>query len=93
MTQPYVKEALADAGNRDRPRVRLIGRLAPGAGPQAAEAAMRSVDAEVRREFPRDSAPAGALKVAVAGGATMPAAREVATRSPRCCFPLPASCC
>lgn len=79
LTQPYVREALANAGDRERPRVRLIDRLAPGAGPRAVQAAMRSVDADVRREFPRDAATAGALTVAVAAGATMPAAREVAT--------------
>ena len=78
LAQSYVKEMLANAGARDRPRVRLLGRLAPGVAPRAVEAAMRSVDAAVRREFPRENAPSGALTVEIAAGATMPGVRHVA---------------
>ncbi len=79
LAQAYVRELLTNAGDRNRPRVQLIGRLASGMAPRAAEAELRSVDTEVRREFPRENAPPGALTVAVAAGATMPAARQVAT--------------
>ena len=47
-TQPYVKELLANAGERERPKVRLIGRLAPGIGMRAAEAELRPLDASKR---------------------------------------------
>ena len=77
-SQPYVRDLLANAGERERPRVQLIGRLAAGTGMRAAEAALQTVDAQIRREFPRDNAPAGALTVAVAAGASMPAVREMA---------------
>lgn len=77
-SQPYVKELLANAGERERPRVQMIGRLAPGIRLQAAEAELRSVDANIRREFPRKDGPNGKLTAAVAAGASMPAAREVA---------------
>ncbi len=77
-TQPYVKELLANTGERDRPKVRMIGRLAPGIGLQAAEAELRTLDLAIRREFPRDGLPNGKLIATVAAGASMPAAREVA---------------
>jgi predicted permease len=77
-TQPYVRELLGKAGERDRPKVRLIGRLSPGTGMRAAEAELRSADVAIRREFPRPDAPKGQITVAVAAGASMPAAREVA---------------
>ena len=81
MSRPEVRQVLANAGERERPRVRLIGRLAPGIGVRPAEAAFRLVDTQIRREFPRDpgSTPAGLVTVAIAAGSTMPAAREVAT--------------
>jgi predicted permease len=77
-SQPYVTELLANAGERERPRVRLIGRLAAGTGMRAAEAALQSVDAQIRRDFPRDNPSSGALTVAIAAGASMPAVREMA---------------
>jgi predicted permease len=79
MAQPYVRELLANAGERERPRVRLIGRLAPGMGLRATEAALKSTDIQIRRDFPRDPTSAGAVTIAIAAGASMPAAREVAT--------------
>ena len=78
-TLPWVRSLLANTGERERPRVTLIGRLAPGIKMAAAEAAMKSVDAQVRREFPRNTTSTGTLTVSVAEGAAMPAAREVAT--------------
>ncbi len=77
-SQPYVKELLANAGERERPRVQMLGRLAPGVSLRAAEAELRSVDANIRLEFPRKDASNGKLTAAVAAGASMPAAREVA---------------
>ena len=77
-SQPYVRELLANPADRERPRVQLIGRLAAGAAMPAAEAALSSADAQIRREFPRDDDPGGALTVAVAVGATTPAVRELA---------------
>lgn len=77
-SQPYVKELLANAGERERPRVRLIGRLAAGTGMRTAEAALPSVDAQIRREFPRDTTSTGALTLEVAAGASNPGVREVA---------------
>jgi len=78
-SQPYAKELLANPGERERPRVLVIGRLADGTGMRTAEAALQSVDAQIRREFPRDTASTGALTLAVTAGASMPAVREVAT--------------
>ncbi|HZU26426.1 MAG TPA: ABC transporter permease, partial [Bryobacteraceae bacterium] len=77
--QPWVSDLLANAGERERPRVRVIGRLAPGVGMRQAEAALKAVDVQVRREFPRDNTSTGPLTVAVAAGASMPMVREVAT--------------
>jgi predicted permease len=79
MTQSYVTDALANPGERERPRVRLVGRLAAGRGIRTAEAELRSVDDQIRREFPHDTAPKGSLTVGVAAGASMPMVREVAT--------------
>ena len=79
MSQRFVTEALANPGERERPRVRLIGRLASGIGLGAAEAQMRSADAQIRRDFPRDTASKGQLTIAVAAGATMPAVRGMTT--------------
>lgn len=77
-SQPYVRELLTNAGERERPKVQLIGRLAAGVTLRAAEAELTSVDAQIRREFPRKDASNGKLTAAVAAGASMPAAREVA---------------
>jgi predicted permease len=79
LAQGYVREALANPGERERPRVQLLGRLAPGRSMRAAEAEMRAMDARVLTEFPRENAPKGGLTVAVAAGASMPAVREFAT--------------
>ena len=76
-SQPYARELLAMPGERDRPKVRLIGRLAPGVQPRAAESEVRAVDAQVWREYPRDKPTPGRLLVAVASG-TGPAVRPVA---------------
>ncbi len=80
-TQAYARELLANPGERERPKVRLIGRLAPGLGLRAAETELRAVDADIRREFPRslEGGSNGKITAAVAAGASMPAAREVAT--------------
>jgi putative ABC transport system permease protein len=78
-SQPYAAELLANPSDRERLRVQLIGRLAAGTGMRAAEKALQSVDAQIRRDFPRDNAPSGALTVATAAGASMPAVREMAT--------------
>ncbi len=77
--QPFVKELLANAGERERPRVRLIGRLTPGVGLRPAEAALQSVDTVIRREFPRDTTSTGAMTMSIAAGASMPAVRGVVT--------------
>ena len=77
-SQPYVRELLTNTGERERPKVQLIGRLAPGVSLRSAEAELRSVDAQIRREFPRKDASNGKLTTEVAAGASMPAAREVA---------------
>lgn len=79
MSQQYVKDALANPAERERPSVRLIGRLAPGVNARAAEATLQSLDTQIRRDFPRDAPSTGAMSVAVAAGASMPAAREVAS--------------
>jgi len=77
--QSYVRQLLANPGERERPRVKLIGRMASAIEMGAAEAAIKSVDTEVRREFPRITTSTGALIVSSAEGASMPAARAVAT--------------
>jgi hypothetical protein len=78
-SQPSVRDLLTNAGEWERPLVRLIGRLADDRSARAAEAGMRTLDAQIRRDFPRENAPAGALTVAVAAGASMPEVRQVAT--------------
>jgi predicted permease len=79
MSQPYVRKLLANAGERERPRVRLIGRLAAGGGLRTAEAKLKSVDAQIRREFPRDTSTPGSITVGIAAGASMPAVRQIVT--------------
>ena len=79
LSQPYVREMLANPADRSRPRVQMMARLAPGAGARSAEAWLRAADAAIRRDFPRETEPKGHLTAAVAAGASMPAAREVAT--------------
>jgi hypothetical protein len=78
-SQRYVKEALANPGERERPRVRMIGRLASGVTLLQAEADLNSVDAQIVRDFPRDNPPTGRITVDVAAGASMPAVREMVT--------------
>jgi len=78
-SQPYARDLLANPGEWERPLVRLIGRLADGRSPREAEAGLRPVDAQIRRDFPRENAPAGAITVAVAAGASMLEVRQVAT--------------
>jgi predicted permease len=79
LSQAYVREYLSNPGDRERPRVRLVGRLAAGRKLREAEAEMKSIDAQVLHEFPRDNAPRGAITMDVAAGASMPAVREFAT--------------
>ena len=79
LSQPYVRDYLSNPGERERPRVRLVGRLAPGRRLREAEAEMNSIDAQILREFPRDNAPRGTITMDVAAGASMPAVREFAT--------------
>lgn len=78
-SQTYVKDALANPGERERPRVRMIGRLAPGVTLPQAESQLNSVDAQILRDFPRDNPPTGRITVDVAAGASMPAVREMVT--------------
>ncbi len=78
-SQPDVRDLLANPGEWERPLVRLIGRLANGRNAREAEAGLRPLDAQIRREFPRENAPAGEITVAVAAGATLPEVRETAT--------------
>jgi len=77
-SQPYARELLANPAERERPRVQLMGRLAPGADLPAAAAALQSADWHIRRAFPRDNAPSGALTLAVSAGASNPGVRDVA---------------
>jgi macrolide transport system ATP-binding/permease protein len=78
LSQAYVQEALANAGERERPRVRLMARLAPGRSLRAVESGLRTIDAQILREFPRENPPRGGLTADVAAGASMPAVREFA---------------
>ena len=77
-SQPDVRDLLANPGEWERPLVGLIGRLADGKSLREVEAGMRALDARIRRDFPRDNAPAGAVTVAVATGASRPDVRRVA---------------
>ncbi len=77
-SQPYARELLANPGERERPRVQLMGRLAAGTRVRAAEAALQTVDEQIRRAFPRDTTSTGALTLAVSAGASNPGVREVA---------------
>jgi predicted permease len=79
LSQTYVRDYLANPGERERPRVRLVGRLAPGRKLREAAAELQSIDSQILRQFPRDNAPRGTLTVDVAAGASMPAVREFAT--------------
>ncbi|HEY1335997.1 MAG TPA: ABC transporter permease, partial [Bryobacteraceae bacterium] len=76
--QPYVQELIQNPGEHERPRVRLIGRLAPGVTRRPAEAQLRTLDAQIRQEFPRENQPNGAIRLDVAAGASNPMARAVA---------------
>jgi predicted permease len=78
-TQPYVRDLLSNPGEWERPLVRVIGRLADGRSPHEAEAGLRALDTEIRHDFPRENAPAGAITVDVAAGTSMPEARRMAT--------------
>jgi predicted permease len=77
-SQPDLRDLLANPGEWERPQVRMIGRLAEGRSTREAEAGMRGLDARIRHDFPRDNAPAGAVTVAVATGASRPDVRHVA---------------
>ncbi|MGA2739389.1 MAG: ABC transporter permease, partial [Bryobacteraceae bacterium] len=77
-SQPDVRDLLANPGEWERPLVQMIGRLADGKTTREAEAGMRGLDAQIRRDFPRENAPAGAITVAVATGASRPDVRAVA---------------
>jgi len=77
-SQPDVRALLANPGEWERPEVQMIGRLADGKSTREAEGGMRALDAQIRRDFPRDNAPAGAITVAVAAGASRPDVRAVA---------------
>jgi predicted permease len=77
-SQWYVKELVSQPANRERPRVRLIGRLAAGVGLDEAEAHVRAIDGQIWREFPRDKNSPAPLRLAVASGLGAPAAKLVA---------------
>ncbi len=79
-SQPGVRDLLANPAEWERPLVRLIGRLADGRSPREAEAGLRPLDAQIRHDFPRENAPAGAITVDVAAGVSSPQAREAAVR-------------
>jgi len=77
-SQWYVQELLLQPANRERPRVRVLGRLAAGVRLDTAEAQVRTIDGQIWREFPRDKPTAGPLKLAVASGLGAPGAKLVA---------------
>jgi predicted permease len=77
-SQPYVRDLLANPGEWERPLVQMIGRLAEGRSPREAEAGLRALDAQIRRDFPRENAPAGEIQVAVAAGTSRPDVRAAA---------------
>jgi len=67
-SQPYVRQWLLLPAERERPKVRLIGRLAAGVRLRSAEAEVRAIDAQIWREFSRDKPAARPLSPAVASG-------------------------
>jgi putative ABC transport system permease protein len=56
-----------------------MARLAAGRSIRSAQAELRSRDAQILREFPRENPPKRGLRVDVAAGASMPQVREFAT--------------
>ncbi len=78
-SQPFVRSLLANPGEWERPLVRLMGRLADGTNRREAEAGLRLLDAQIRKDFPRENAPAGSITVDVAAGVSTPEARRAAT--------------
>ena len=77
-SQWYVRELLSEPANRERPRVRVMGRLAAGVALETAEAGVKTVDGQIWREFPRDKPTAGPLRLSVASGLGAPGAKFVA---------------
>lgn len=67
-SQPYVRQFLLLPAERERPKVRLVGRLAAGVRLRSAEAEVGAIDAQIWREFPRDKPAAAPLSLAVARG-------------------------
>ena len=80
-SQPFVRELLLRPAERERPKVRMIGRLAPGVSVETAEAEVRTIDAQLAQEFPREKEPTGVLRLSVASGIGVAAARPVAAYS------------
>ena len=78
-SQAWARPLLLNAGEWERPLVRVIGRLADGASTREAQAGLRTLDAQIRRDFPRDNAPGGEIVVGAAAGATNPQVRRMAT--------------
>ena len=74
-SQRYVQELLLLPAERERPRVRLIGRLAAGVDMRSAEAQVRTIDAKIWSEYPRDKTSPGPVRMAVASGIGVPQAR------------------
>jgi hypothetical protein len=77
-SQWYVRELWSQPANRERPRVRVIGRLAAGVRLEIAEAQARTIDSQIWHEYPRDKATPGPLRLTVASGLGAPAAKKVA---------------
>jgi predicted permease len=77
-SQPYARDLLLNPGEWERPLVRLIGRLADDRSPREAEAGLRTLEAQIRRDFPRENPPLGAMTVSPAAGASMPEVRQAA---------------
>jgi predicted permease len=75
---PIHRELLSNPRERERPRVRLVGRLRPGVTVARAEAVLRQIDAEIRREFPRPRDRRNPLQVSVMAGAAQPDVRRTA---------------
>ncbi len=76
--QREVRDLVTNPGEWERPQVRVIGRLADGRSMREAEAELRPLDAQIRHDFPRENAPAGAITATVAAGTSMPQVRAVA---------------